>query len=173
MKLETYLRLVGRAYQTVTLKSLRASPTGKAPFIDDGGQVIADPGLIIAHLEAKYGHPVDGRLTLAQRAGSLALQRMMEEHLYWVAVYMRWVDPERRMHWQPYFHALLGLPGWITPLVSRMALKRVAATLRHNGIGRHPPETIWRSGISDVRPWRVGWDSALGALARRRPWSTR
>ncbi len=165
MKLETYLRLANLRYQTVTLKSLRASPTGKAPFIDDGGQAIADSGLIIAHLEAKHGHPVDGRLTLAQRAESLALQRMMEEHLYWVAVYMRWVDPETRAAWKPHLREMFGLPAWLTPLIARLSARGIAKVLRSQGVGRHPPEGIWRMGIADVqamahwlgqRPWGFG-----------------
>ncbi len=151
MKLELYLRLAGLSYETVTVKSLRGSPTGKAPFIADDGQVITDSGLIISHLEAKHGHRVDGRLTLAQRAESLALQRMMEEHLYWVAVYMRWVDPATRKEWQPYMAQLLGVPGWLAPLVSRVAIRHVTKTLRHHGLGRHAPETIWRMGIADVQ----------------------
>ena len=42
------------------------------------GKIMADSGLIIDHLERTNGHRLDGRLTLAQRAESLAIQRMLE-----------------------------------------------------------------------------------------------
>ena len=188
MKLETYLRLAGLAHKVVTLRTLRASPTGKAPFIDDDGKVMADSGLIIASLEAKHGHPVDGKLTLAERAQSLALQRMMEEHLYWVAVYMRWVDPATRADWKPHMREMLGLPAFLTPLVARLSERGIKKVLDKQGLGRHAPETIWRLGISDIqalahwlgnRTWGFGdaptvFDACLAAFVGnivRTPWS--
>ena len=90
------------------------------------------------------------------------MQRMMEEHLYWAAVYMRWVDPATRPDWLPYMRELLGVPTWLAPLVSRVAARRMAGTLRHHGLGRHSPETIWRLGIADVQ--------ALAHWLGQRPW---
>ena len=187
MKLELYLRLAGLEHKVVTLKGLRGSPTGKAPYIDIDGEVIADSGLIINRLEAKFGHPVDGKLTLAERGQSLAFQRMMEEHLYWVAVYMRWVDPGTRKHWEPHMQKLIGLPGFLTPLVSKLAARGIGKVLHGQGIGRHAPETIWRMGIADIqalahwlgnRTWAFGdapttLDSVMAAFIgniARTPW---
>ena len=188
MKLETYLRMAGLEHSVITPKGLGKSPTGKAPYVEIDGKVIADSGLIINHLERSHGHPVDGKLTLAQRAESLALQRMIEEHLYWVAVYMRWVDPGTRAAWRPYLQELLGLPGFIAPLVARMAAKGIMKSLRSQGIGRHPPDVIWQMGTADIqalahwlgnRPWGFGdapttIDACLAAMVSniiRTPWN--
>lgn len=189
MKLETYLRLADLKYDVVTIRSLARSPTRKAPFVDIDGRLMSDSGLIIQHLEATYGHPVDGKLTLAERAQSLAFQRLMEEHLYWVAVYMRWVDPATRADWQPYLQSWLGVPGFLSALVGRLAARGIAKTLRKQGVGRHPPEALWQMGISDIqalahwlgnREWGFGdkpttFDACLAAFVGNivcTPWSS-
>ena len=94
IKLETYLRMAGLSYTASRIKGRISSLTGKAPYIERDGKVITDSGLIIEHLERANGHPVDGKLTLAERAQSLAFQRLMEEHLYQVVGYARWLDPD-------------------------------------------------------------------------------
>jgi len=189
MKLELYLRLAKLPHTIKIIKGLGKSPTGKAPFIEVDGVVMSDSGLIINHLEHTHGHPVDGKLTLAQRAESLAFQRMMEEHLYWVMVYMRWVDPGTRPAWQPHLQQLLGLPSLLTPLISRLAARGIMKTLRAHGIGRHPPEGIWQMGIVDIqalahwlgnKPWGFGetpttFDACLAAFIGnvvRTPWDS-
>jgi glutathione S-transferase len=175
-------------YSVEILKGRPASSTRKAPYAAIDGKVLADSSLIIAHLERTMGHPVDGKLTLSQRAEALAMQRLMEEHLYWVAVYMRWVDPETRAQWRPYMQQLLGLPGWTAPVVSTVARRQVTKILHAQGIGRHPPDVIWQLGITDVqalahwlgaRSWAFGdqptsIDACLAAFIGnilRTPWN--
>ena len=86
MKLETYLRMADLEYEVRAV--LRpGSRTGKCPYIVIDGETLTDSSLIIAALESRFGHRVDGKLTLAQRGESLAFQRLLEEHLYWVSVY--------------------------------------------------------------------------------------
>ena len=188
MKLETYLRLAGLAHEVVDVRGLGKSPTGKAPFMEIDGRMMSDSGLIIQHLEAAHGHPVDGKLTLAERAQSLAFRRLMEEHLYWVAVYMRWVDPATRRDWQPHLEALLSLSPFVGKIVNRLAARGIMKSLRKQGIGRHPAETIWQMGIADIqalahwlgnRPWGFGenpttFDACLAAFVGnilRTPWN--
>lgn len=60
------------------------------------------------------------------------------------------VDPATRKHWQPHMQKLIGLPGFLTPLVSKLATRGIAKILHGQGIGRHAPETIWRMGIADI-----------------------
>jgi len=150
MKLETYLRMGGFTYDTVFLKRRPASPTGKAPYIRLDGKLMVDSGLIIDNLERGFGHRVDGRLTLAQRAESLALQRMMEEHLYWVIVYGRWLDLDAWMETDAYIRQLLRLPGPVAVMTVPMMRRYIRRALRAHGLGRHDPETIWQLGIADV-----------------------
>lgn len=188
MKLETYLRLSGIAHRVETITGRIKSPTGKAPFIEVDGKVMSDSGLIINHLEATHGHPVDGKLTLAERAQSLAFQRMMEEHLYWVMVYLRWIDPTDKAAQRRYLKDLLGLPSFLVPLIAVAAARGIKKGMNAHGIGRHPPDVIWRMGIADVqalahwlgnRTWGFGdapttFDACLAATIGNilhTPWS--
>ncbi len=89
VKVETYLRMTGLPYKVVETLPLKG-PKGKLPFIDDEGQKIADSRFIIEHLKNKYGDPLDSDMSLENLAISTAIQRLLEEHLYWIAMYTRW-----------------------------------------------------------------------------------
>ena len=187
MKLETYLRMAKIEHTVSILKGRSLAPTRKAPYIKENGQLLTDSGLIINHLEHTRGHPVDGGLTLAQRAESLALQRLMEEHLYWVIVYMRWIDPSTREYWKPHLAELIPVPKIFLSFLARQTEKSLKKVLYAQGIGRYPAQTIWEFGISDVqalahwlgaRPWGFGdnptvFDACLYSfvgLIIRTPW---
>lgn len=148
MKLETYLRMAGLSYQTQTVLRSRAS-TGKTPYVALDGEIVGDSTRIIARLEAANGHPVDGRLTLAQRGESLAFQRMLEEHLYWATVYMRWVAAPSRDAAR--LLTALGVPGLVAPLVVWGGRRRYAKVLYDQGLGRHMPDVLWQMGIADLQ----------------------
>lgn len=150
-KLETYLRMAGIEY-TVASDKRKKAPTGKRPFIiDENGKVMADSGLIIEQLEAQNGNPVDGKLTLAERAENMAFQRLMDEHLYWALVYFRWLDPVGVKNWTPYMKKILGVPGPVLALLKPLAQRIVRKQLNGHGLGRHSPETIQHMAIADVR----------------------
>lgn len=151
IKLETYLRMAMLEHRVVAIGGRNKSPTGKAPFVEIDGKLMCDSGLIIDHLERAHGHIVDGRLTLAQRAESLALQRLMEEHLYWVLVYARWVDPDHAAEIRTYIAQLIPLPWPMSVLVRTMIQRSIRATLHHHGIGRHAAETVWQMGAADIQ----------------------
>ena len=186
-KLETYLRMAGVDYQVAADRRKKA-PTGKRPFIvDEDGKLVADSGLIIAHLEAKNGHPVDGKLTLSQRAESLAFQRLMDEHLYWATVYGRWIDPHGVRHWTPFMKKVLGVPGPVFALIKPLAQRIVRKQLHGHGLGRHAPDTLWDLAIADIdalahwlgqRDWGFGdqptvFDAGLAACVGElvvQPW---
>jgi len=149
-KLETYLRMAGIKYTVASDKRKKAS-TGKRPFlVDESGKVLADSGLVISQLEAQNGNPVDGKLTLTQRAESLSFQRLMEEHLYWALVYFRWLDPHGIKHWAPYMKKILGVPGPVLAILKPFAQRIVRKQLAGHGIGRHSPKTIQDMAITDI-----------------------
>lgn len=148
MKLETYLRLANLPYEAKTV--LRpGSATGKCPYIVIDGETLTDSNLIIGTLESRFGHPVDGKLTLAQRGESLAFQRMLEEHLYWVAVYGRWVAQPLELRRK--FLEDLGIPRALSGIAAWVGRRRYQRALHAQGLGRHPPEVIWQLGISDLQ----------------------
>lgn len=148
IKLETYLRMAGQAYEARAV--LRpGSSTGKCPYIVIDGETLTDSSLIIAALESRFGHPVDGKLTLAQRGESQAFQRLLEEHLYWVAVYGRWVAQPPKL--RRAFLEDLGVPGVLSGIAAWSGRRGYKKVLKAQGLGRHPPEVIWQFGISDLQ----------------------
>ena len=92
MKVETYLRMTGLAYEVIEEASPLNAPKKKLPYIDDGEKVIPDSGFIIDYLKASYGNPLDGGLSRAQQDEAHLMRRLCEESLLWPVVYSRWID---------------------------------------------------------------------------------
>ena len=148
MKAETYLRMAGIPYTCrYGMYQLRA-PKKKLPYIDDGGHLVADSHLIIDHLKRAYGDPLDAALTPAQRARGTAILRLLEDSLYWVMLYARWIDDAGWRMTRPAFFGALPVPlRWFVPLLARRAL---AQQLHTQGIGRHRREDIYAIGVADI-----------------------
>lgn len=147
MKVETYLRMAGIEYRSV-IANLRRAPKGKAPWIEDGGEVVADSGFILEYLRSKYGDRLDAALTPEQRAASVALTRLMEEHLYWTVLYARWMEEEHWRELRPIFFGSMPAPlRWFVPALARATLRK---ELWGHGIGRHRAEEIYALGCSDI-----------------------
>ena len=68
MKVETYLRMAGLPYELVNSGDIFRAPKKKLPFIDDGGELVADSSFIIDHLKSRHGDPLDGGLWALDRA---------------------------------------------------------------------------------------------------------
>lgn len=148
MKLETYLRLAQIPYEIVTNTDPRKSPKGKLPYIDDNGIVVADSTMIIEYLKNKYSDALDSRLTPAQKATGLVVQRMLEEHLYWVLIYSRWVDDEGWEKIKPiYFDEL---PPFMKAFVPELIRRQFIKVLQNQGVGRHHRDDVYQMGREDV-----------------------
>ncbi len=117
MKLETYLRMSGLPFEIAPNANVMKAPKGKMPYIEDNGHAIADSTLIIEYLKKTYGDKLDAKLSSEQRAIALAMQRLMEENLYWAAVYSRWFEPD----------------GW--RLTQQAFLRQAAATCENDSLG--------------------------------------
>lgn len=149
MKLETYLRMTKLPFETVTVGDLRKAPKGKLPYINDNGYRIGDSSLIIQHLKQEYGDPLDANLTDADRAQALAIQRLLEEHLYWIIVYSRWIDAK---NWPETKKAFFGkLPSFIYFILPGIIRKKILRDLHGHGIGRHTRDEIYQLGINDLK----------------------
>ena len=92
-KVKTALRMAGLPYEVVDAIPA-AGPKGKLPYITDGEKTISDSRFILEYLRETYDADLDRGLTAAERAESLAFQRMMEDDLHWVMMWTRWVDPQ-------------------------------------------------------------------------------
>lgn len=148
MKLETYLRMAKLPFEIKQVINPRKNPKGKLPCISDDGKKIADSGFIIDYLQQKYGDLLDSHLNEQQKAQALTLRRTLEEHLYWILVYSRWID-ER--YWatskESFFGHLKNPWRYFIPILIR---KKINRDLLHQGIGRHSTAEIYQLGIDDL-----------------------
>ncbi|KAF4711738.1 hypothetical protein FOZ63_005881, partial [Perkinsus olseni] len=62
------------------------SRSGKVPYIELNGQVYGDSSAIVEMLSEKYNKDLDADLSPEQKAMSVAVQRMVEEHAYFLSV---------------------------------------------------------------------------------------
>lgn len=148
MKLENYLRMSGLPFKLAPNANIMKAPKGKMPYIEDNGRVIGDSTLIIDYLKKTYGDKLDAKLTAQQRAVALSMQRLMEENLYWAAVYSRWFEPAG---WRLTRQAFFGkLPPPLKALVPRLARRGLKRQLHGHGMGRHSSEEIYAIGKADI-----------------------
>jgi glutathione S-transferase len=134
MKGEMLLKLAGLPYETNNRGFSRA-PKGKLPYIDDGGTIVADSTLIRLHIEKKYGFDFDRALAARERGIAWSVEKMLEDHLYWVMVYWRWLDDDNFDKGPRNFFKRA--PALIRPLIVSMVRRKVRASLHAHGIGRH------------------------------------
>ena len=148
MKVETYLRMTGLPYQFARGADIRKAPKGKFPVIEDNGKIIPDSSFIVEYLKATYGDPLDARLTPAELAVALAMRRLMEENLYWSALYSRWGEDG---NWRITREAFFGfMPAVIRPLVAGLIRRQALKSLYGHGMGRHTRDEIYHIGKTDV-----------------------
>ena len=148
MKLETWLRMTGLPFENVRIVDPRKGPKGKVPWIDDGGRVVADSAFIIDYLKEKHGDRLNAHLAPAEKATSLALQRLIEEHLYWAIAHGRFLDDAVWPKTKAQF--LAGFPGPLRPLVGRLVRRTIAKSLHLQGLGRHSQEDVYRLACDDL-----------------------
>ena len=148
VKIETYLRLARLPYRIESAIPFQA-PLGKLPFIIDDQQKIGDSRLIIAHLKAIHGDELDSWLTPGQKGIATAMQRLLEEHLYWVGMLTRWDYSEA--NWQANRQAIF---GWLPPVVRDLGAIyyrwRIKGQLLGHGLGRLSEEAAFSLGREDL-----------------------
>tara|TARA_R110000868_G_scaffold392875_1_gene663687 strand:+ start:4256 stop:4960 length:705 start_codon:yes stop_codon:yes gene_type:complete len=148
LKLETYLRMAKIPYETITVNVPRKAPKGKLPYVTDGTAAIADSSLIIDYLNKKHGDILDSHLTPQERALALSIQRLVEDHLYWVVVFSRWLDGD---NWplvkKVFFRAV---PFFMRGIIANMVQLRIKRDLAGQGLGRHDRDDIYHFGKQDV-----------------------
>lgn len=139
-KTEVQLKMAGLAYRKVFALP-DSSPKGQMPYIDDAGDVVADSTFIRAHIERKYGFDFDVGLDTAQRAQAWAVERMIEHHVYWALVGVRWIDPVNFAKGPAHFFD--AAPEHLRNDIREGARARAVENYRLSGLGRHtPPETV-------------------------------
>jgi len=173
MKVETWLRMAGIPYEPRALTGPPKSSTRKVPFIErPDGSLLSDSGRIIRVLSRERGVDLDAALGPRERAESLMLRRMLEEHLYFVVLAERWVEDAG---WEKckadYFQTLPGPVRVLLPPVVRRQIKRDA---HGQGLARLEPEERLLRAEADLealafvlgdRDYFFGAPSTLDAIA--------
>jgi glutathione S-transferase len=137
MKGEMLMKLSGLPYETNT-RGFGKAPKGKLPYIRDGEIVVADSTLIRMYLEKKYSIDFDRTLSTRDRGIAWSAEKMLEDHLYWVLIYWRWVkDANFEKGPKAFFKRA---PALIRPLVMTMVRRKVRSNLHAHGLGRHSEE---------------------------------
>ena len=137
MKAEMLLKLAGLEYAE-NAGGFANAPKGKLPYLRDGDEIIADSTFIRLHIERKYGFDFDQGLSAAEKGVAWAVEKMCEEHLYWLVVDARWMDKANFARGPALF--FLGVPTPMRPLVKAMVRRGVKRTLHGQGLGRHTGE---------------------------------
>lgn len=146
-KVETYLRFAGIDYETKAALPTTA-PKGKLPYIVDNGTTLADSRFILFHLKSTYCD-LDDKLAATDLAISVALQRLIEEHLFWIALYSRWqyTDENWRANKTAIFSAL---PPIVRDLGASLTRRNILKQIYGQGTGRHQPGEIFTLGKEDI-----------------------
>jgi glutathione S-transferase len=128
--------------------SFSEAPKGKAPYLTDGSQVIADSHFIMRHLETKHGVDFTGGYSAAELAKGWAIARMLEEHFYFLSMGIRWLNDENFFKGPYQFFA--GAPAPIRPLIARIVRSKVRKTHNLQGLGRHSLEERLELARGDI-----------------------
>ena len=175
IKAELLLKLSGLPYRQVT-GHLQRAPKRKLPVIVDDGVTIADSSFIRFHLESRHGIDFDKGLSAERRGTLWAVEKMLEEQIYWIMVDERWMDDANFARGPASFFK--SVPAPLRPLVCAMIRRSVRRSLDGHGLGRHSQTEKLKLAeraldaivaILDDRAYLggdepVGGDAALGAF---------
>jgi glutathione S-transferase len=118
----------------------RDAPKGKVPWIDDDDYILGDSTFIIDYLKDKFGDPLDSILSRKDQALGHAIKRMLEESLYFVSSYSKWVEDEGFAIYSAELFA--GMPEEKLKYVPDMVRKRALEKLSAQGVGRHSRDEV-------------------------------
>jgi glutathione S-transferase len=138
-KMDVLLKMSGVPHESKP-GDFRQAPKGKVPFIIEDGVKMGDSTLIRMHLENKYGVDFDKHLSEAEKGFAWAVEKMLEDNLYWAILHARWMDDANFNKGPAQFFQ--SMPALIRPFVTRMVRKEVRRNLRGHGFGRHTNSEI-------------------------------
>ncbi|MCR9212872.1 MAG: glutathione S-transferase family protein [Proteobacteria bacterium] len=148
LKLETWLRMKELPYASQG-SFTKMGPKNKVPFAEIDGQLIGDSELIIERINDILGGDNISELTAMERAKSLVIRRLVEEHLYFVLMHSRWIDDAG---WEVFAPLVFGhIPTLIRPIIRNKIRKIVRQNLVAQGISRHTNEEIYAKGEMDIQ----------------------
>jgi glutathione S-transferase len=133
-KAEMLLKISGLPYRTDT-KGFRKAPRGKLPYLRDGDETVADSSCIRFYLEQHYGIDFDGGLSPEERGVAWAVEKLCEDHLYWLIVHARWINDANFARGPASFFK--AVPAPVRPLVKVIIRRQLRRVLHGQGAGRY------------------------------------
>lgn len=149
LKVATYLRMIGVPYELLG-GNARKAPKKKLPYIDDGGEILADSTLILQYLQKKY-KDLDVGLDPQSAALGEAFRALFEEKLYFAMLVLRWQDDTGWAHLLPNLVGYMkksGVPGFLAPIIANQVRKNVLQTAYAQGMGRHAIPEVEAIGVA-------------------------
>jgi glutathione S-transferase len=158
MKVEVFLKLAGLPYTVNDHTLPMRLPKGKLPALRDGDTLVCDSQTILEHLQQHHADRLPPALRQAASGTDHALRRMVEEHLYFAMLWLRWIDDTGFAATAPAFFGALPWPlrALLPPLVRR----KMRRDLVGQGMGRHAADEIAARARADL-------DAAQALLAAR------
>lgn len=148
LKLEVCLQMLDVAYERFIEGDNRKGPKRKSPWIEEGDLRLGDTELILQHVQRTRGKVLDAELSPADRARSLVLRRMLEEHYHQVFEYELGVLDEGFTHLRK---LLAGqIPAPLAAIVAQLVRRSLKKHLFERGIARHTAEEVAAMGRADV-----------------------
>lgn len=135
-KADILLKMSGVPY-AARATGLRGAPKGKLPYIEDNGVLVADSTFIRFHLETKYQIDFDKSLSADEKGIAWAIEKMLEDHLYFTMLLTRWLDDENFNKGPRRFFA--ALPAPLRPFIVSSVRRKIRKGVYSQGIGRHAP----------------------------------
>jgi glutathione S-transferase len=133
IKAQLLLKLSGLPFE-MRYSGLKGAPNGKLPWLEDGAAIIADSTRIRWHLEQQHGVDFSGGYDANALAVAWAVEKMLEDHCYWLGVYARWADDSNFSSSTVKLFRKVPLP--MRALVSWMVRRRFNAALHAQGTSR-------------------------------------
>lgn len=134
IKAELLLKLAKLPY-TKKRADVRKAPKGKLPYIEDEGEIVADSTFIRWHLENKYGIDFEPALNETEKATAWALEKLLEDNLYWANIDARWLDDANFERGPAQLFKRVPLPFRV--LVKQLVRRKIRKSLQAQGMGRH------------------------------------
>ena len=148
LKLDAFLRMTGIEHDSITATTPFGGPKKKAPWIEFAWQTLGDSSFIIDFLKKEFDVDPDANLSPAQRGTSVAIQRLVEENLYWIMVYDRW---RREENWAILKESVLGdIPQPARSMLAPFARRSVRKQLEGHGMGLHAPDELEMIARKDI-----------------------
>jgi hypothetical protein len=150
MKLESYVKAMSINYETEITFDIRVSPTGMFHFMEYNNQILKDSSSAITYLESKVTTPMQISLNKSQISESWALIRLIEDHLYIIALYSRWLDRSTYNDWEKRIKKYLSIPNFLSSIMLRSMRKNIQKKVDSHNVGIYSISELYELGCKDI-----------------------